>query len=94
MISKIYWCGFGYRQKTQLQQKLDTLAAQIGYIGLAAAGLAFVGMAVPFTWTTFAVEQRPWELSFLSDYLHMVIQAITILVRLLPRLSSSHEITS
>lgn len=76
--------GDSLRQKTQLQQKLDKLAAQIGLVGLAAAGLSFVGMAVPFTWTTFAVQKTPWEWAFLSDYLHMTIQAITILVVAIP----------
>jgi len=68
------------RAKTQLQQKLDTLATQIGYVGLAAAGLSFAGMAVPFTWSTFVVQRQPWAWAFATDYLHMVIQAITILV--------------
>jgi len=72
------------RAKTQLQQKLDTLATQIGYVGLAAAGLSFAGMAIPFTWNTFVVQRAAWDWAFATDYLHMVIQAITILVVAIP----------
>ena len=57
------------------------MAAQIGYVGLAAAGLSLAGMAVPFTYNTFFVQQQPWQWDFLTDYLHMLVQAITILVR-------------
>jgi P-type Ca2+ transporter type 2B len=71
------WC----RQQTQLQKKLEVLAAQIGYVGLGAAGLSLAGMAVPFTYNTFFVQQQPWQWAFLTDYLHMLVQAITILVR-------------
>ena len=71
----------GRRQQTQLQKKLEVLAAQIGYVGLAAAGLSLSGMAVPFTYNTFFVQQQPWQWDFLTDYLHMLVQAITILVR-------------
>jgi len=58
------------------------LAAQIGYIGLGAAGLSLAGMAVPFTYNTFFLQHQPWRWDFASEYLHMVVQAITILVRL------------
>lgn len=69
------------RQQTQLQKKLEVLAAQIGYAGLAAAGLSLAGMAIPFTYNTFFQQQQPWRWEFASDYLHMLVQAITILVR-------------
>lgn len=70
-----------HRQQTQLQKKLEVLAAQIGYVGLGAAGLSLTGMAVPFTYNTFFVQQQPWQWEFASEYLHMLVQAITILVR-------------
>lgn len=49
-------------------------------MGLGAAGLSFAGMAIPFTWNTFVVQRHAWDWAFATDYLHMIIQAITILV--------------
>jgi len=69
------------RQTTQLQRKLDRMAGQIGQFGLAAALVSLLGMAVPFTYRTFVVDGAPWDVAFLGDYLHFLIQAITILVR-------------
>ena len=56
------------------------MAGQIGQFGLAAALVSLLGMAVPFTYRTFVVGGAPWDVSYLGDYLHFLIQAITILV--------------
>lgn len=84
MVAGVETSGDELRQQTQLQKKLEVLAAQIGYVGLGAAGLSLTGMAVPFTYSTFFVQQQPWRWEFASEYLHMLVQAITILVVAVP----------
>ena len=69
------------------------MAGQIGGFGLTAALVSLAGMAVPFTYRTFVVEGQPWSVSFLADYLHFVIQAITILVPLaIAHTASTHQL--
>ena len=64
-----------------LEDKLETLANQIGQFGLAAALITFGAMAGQFTWHTLVQEGRPWDWAMLSTYLKYAITAITILVR-------------
>lgn len=72
------------RQTTQLQRKLDSMAGRIGQFGLAAALVSLLGMALPFTYATFVVGGAPWSVGYLGDYLHFLIQSITILVVAVP----------
>ena len=58
------------------------MAGRIGQFGLAAALVSLLGMAVPFTYSTFVIGHAPWDVAYLGDYLHFLIQAITILVRM------------
>jgi len=69
------------RESTALQRKLEAMAQQIGNFGLAAAIFSLAAMAGQFTWSTFVVDQQPWDYKYLSDYLRFVITAITILVQ-------------
>lgn len=63
-----------------LEDKLETLANQIGQFGLAAAVITFAAMAGQFSWHTLVVEGKPWDWAMLSTYLKQAITAITILV--------------
>ena len=67
-----------------LEDKLETLANQIGQFGLAAALITFGAMAGQYTWHTLVQEGRPWDWAMLSTYLKYAITAITILVSSLP----------
>lgn len=70
-----------------MERKLEVLAEQIGKFGLAAAFLSLTASAGQFTWDTFFVQGRPWEWTYLNDYLTAFINAITIVAS--PHLSSS-----
>jgi hypothetical protein len=70
-----------HREVTGLQKKLEVLAGDIGKFGLGAAVVALSAMSVEFSYSTFVVDHQPWSWSFLTDYLHFLIQSITILVR-------------
>ena len=70
------------REGTVLQAKLEDLAGLIGKFGLGAALFSFFAMAGTYSWEKFVVDGLSWDWSFASDYLHFVIIAITILVRL------------
>ena len=78
------WYNHCCRQTTQLQRKLDAMAGTIGQFGLAAALVSLLGMALPFTYATFVAAGEPWSVAYLGDYLHFLIQAITILVVAVP----------
>lgn len=56
------------------------MARQIGQFGLLAAVVSLVGVAAPFSYRTFVVEGKPWSVEVLENYLHFLIQSITILV--------------
>ena len=71
------------RQSTLLEDKLETLANQIGQFGLVAALITFASMAGQFSWQRLVVQGQPWDWSLLSTYLKYAITAITILVSLL-----------
>jgi len=73
--------GNSLREETLLQKKLAVYAADIGSLGLGAAGLAVAAMTARFTYDTFVVEGMPWDWTYLHSYLNFFITGVTILVR-------------
>ena len=69
-----------YREETALEKKLDTLANQIGQVGLGAALFSLVAMASQFSYDHFVAAQESWQWDYLATYLHFLITAITIVV--------------
>ena len=61
--------------------KLEKLATDIGNLGLAAAGSVLLFQSAQYTWQRFLVEGDSWQWSYLSDYLHFIITAVTVVVR-------------
>ena len=64
---------------TPLQDKLDTLAEHIGYVGMAAAALTFVAMM--FVWYGKPAEGRP---PLFDEVLDAFIIGVTIVVVAVP----------
>lgn len=69
------------RETTTLERKLEKLATDIGNLGLAAAGSVLLFQSAQYTWQRFFVEGEAWQWSYLSDYLHFIITAVTVVVR-------------
>ena len=69
------------RETTTLERKLEKLATDIGNLGLAAAGSVLLFQSVQYTWQHFFVGGESWQWSYLSDYLHFIITAVTVVVR-------------
>lgn len=68
------------RETTTLERKLEKLATDIGNLGLAAAGSVLLFQSAQYTWRRFFVEGEAWQWSYLSDYLHFIITAVTVVV--------------
>lgn len=67
-----------------LVEKLDSMAGDIGRLGLVAAVATTVLMSASFTFDTFLSSQSPWSWSYLNSYLDFVISGITVLVVAVP----------
>ena len=68
-----------------LQRKLDKLAVRIGYMGISAAVLCVLILALKFAIEEFAIHGRAWDSSTdYSELLHFVIIGITVLVVAVP----------
>jgi len=68
-----------------LQRKLDKLAVRIGYMGISAAVLCVLILALKFAIEEFAIHRRAWDNSTdFSELLHFVIIGITVLVVAVP----------
>ncbi len=68
-------------EDTPLQEKLDTLAAQIGVGGLIAAGATFAVLMVQWFWFP---ENREPEMTLLKYVIRAAIMAVTIVVVAVP----------
>lgn len=73
------------REETALESKLDTLASQIGQVGIAAAAFSLAAMAGEFSYDHFVLAGESWQWDYLTTYLDFVITAITIVVSTLHR---------
>ncbi len=68
-----------------LQRKLDKLAVRIGYMGISAAVLCVLILALKFAIEEFAIHRRAWNSATdYSELLHFVIIGITVLVVAVP----------
>ncbi|EPZ36332.1 HAD-like domain-containing protein [Rozella allomycis CSF55] len=68
------------KSETTLQRKLKVLAVQIGYIGMAAAIVSFVGLVIRW----LIVNVNNFEVKRLQDLLHFFVTAVTIVVVAVP----------
>ena len=68
-----------------LQKKLNKMAVQIGYGGMAAAIIAIIVLSVRYSIEEYGIAGRGWNSSTdFSEYLHFVIIGITVLVVAIP----------
>ena len=75
----------GMSSESVLQKKLNKLAVQIGYAGMAAAIVTILVLSVRFSIEEYSVAGRGWNSSTdFSQFLHFVIIGITVLVVAIP----------
>lgn len=72
------------QQKSVLQGKLTKLAIQIGYGGSALAILTVIILVVKFSVKTFILENNPWRLTYINEFVRFIIIGVTVLVVAVP----------
>lgn len=72
-------------EATPLQGKLETIANEIGKIGVIVSILTFIAMTINLIWDIFADDTRQFfEMSTLNAFVNFLIIAITVIVVAVP----------
>lgn len=77
-------CDYSVSEKSVLQMKLTKLAIQIGYAGLSMAVLTVAVLCVNFSVRTFIVDQSPWNMTYIKEFVRYFIIGVTVLVVAVP----------
>ncbi|CAA9999124.1 unnamed protein product [Nesidiocoris tenuis] len=72
------------KDKSILQAKLTKLAIHIGYGGAVVALLTVVILIARYSITTFYIEEKPWSITYLNEYIRFFIIGVTVLVVAVP----------
>ena len=71
-------------EETPLQQKLETIANEIGKVGVYVAILTFIAMTVNLVFKTLMADKELFTMDNLSHIVNYIIIAITVIVVAVP----------